>query len=107
MEETTTKEDQVYATEYVENKQMAETTKEKLAIFFQEKNLSDWTNLGQEVKQKFYGFIREAYAQGNIYISEEEFIKEAKEKSTELIEETLVDYFRKYQKGIELLLLAL
>ena len=107
MEETTTKEDQVFATEYVENKEMAETTKEKLAIFFQEENLTDWTNLGQDIKQKFYDFIREAYAQGNIYISEEEFIKEAKEKSTELTGDILIDYFKKYQKGIELLLLAL
>ncbi|MFW0861983.1 MAG: hypothetical protein ACKKL6_00125 [Candidatus Komeilibacteria bacterium] len=106
MEETITKEDQLFATDYVESKEMAETTKEKLVEFLSLENLTDWNNLPQESKSKFYDFIREAYAQGNIHVAWEEF-NEVVSKSGSLTEEIIKEYYGKYQKGMELLLLSI
>jgi len=107
MEETTKQENLIYATDYVEGKEMAGTTKEKLDEFVQYENLTDWKGLGHDGKMKFYDFIREAYAQGNIYIAQEEFVEAVKGFNADLEEGLVQDYFKKYQKGIELLLLAI
>jgi len=97
---------QIFATDYVESKEMAETTKDKLAEFLNLENLVDWNNLSQDNKSKFYDFIREAYAQGNIHVSWEEFSEIVKDKS-DLAEELVKEYYGKYQKGMELLLLSI
>lgn len=107
MEETTTKENQIYATDYVDGKEMAASTQEKLAEFVKYENLAEWTKLAHEGKSKFYDFIREAYAQGNIYVAWEEFSTTVNNINANLSKELVKDYFRKYQKGIELLLLAI
>lgn len=107
MEETITEENLVYAKDYVESKEMAETTKEKLVEFIKIEDLTDWNSLSQESKSKFYDFVREAYAQGNIYVAWEEFSETAKNINGNLAEELIKEYFGKYQKGMELLLLAI
>lgn len=106
MEETITNEDIILAIDYVENKEMAETTKEKLVEFLSLDNLSKWDDLPQESKSIFYDFIREAYAQGNIHIAWEEFT-EVVNKASDLTEELIKEYYGKYQKGMELLLLSI
>lgn len=100
-------ENQIYAIDYVESKQMANTTKEKLGEFVRYESLTEWTKMAHEGKKMFYDFIREAYAQGNIYVAWEEFSTIVKDLNADLSEELVKDYFKKYQKGIELLLLAL
>lgn len=107
MEETTTNDNEIYAKEYVANKQMAETTKVKLEEFTQLDNLVEWEKMEHDDKMKFYDFIREAYAQGNIYIAWEEFLGAVQTFNSNLNEELIKDYFNKYQKGVELLLLSL
>lgn len=107
MEETIAQKNQVYATDYVGSKQMAESSQEKLGEFVKHENLTEWTKLTHDGKMKFYDFIREAYAQGDIYVVWEEFFKTVKDLNSDLPEELVQDYFKKYQKGIELLLLAI
>ncbi len=107
MEEETIQENLVYAKDYVESKEMAETTKEKLVEFIKIDDLTDWNSLPKESKSKFYDFVREAYAQGNIYVAWEEFSETAKNANDNIAEELIKEYFGKYQKGMELLLLAI
>jgi len=107
MEETITNDNEVYAKDYVDKKQMAETTKVKLEEFVKLDNLVEWDKMEHDDKMKFYDFIREAYAQGNIYVAWEEFLGAVQTSNTNLSEELIKDYFNKYQKGVELLLLSL
>ena len=107
MDETIIKENIIFATDYVEGKQMAETTQEKLGEFVKYENLTEWAELAHGGKMKFYDFIREAYAQGNIYVAWEEFFETVKGFNSNLSDELVEGYFKKYKKGIELLLLAI
>jgi hypothetical protein len=106
-EQSSTLEEAIIATDYVENKQMADTTKEKLGEFLEYDELVEWEKLHQDGKRKFYGFIREAYAQGNIDVVWDEFSATVKEMNANLADETAKEFYSKYQKGIELLLLAI
>ena len=106
MNEINKQENQIYAMDYVNGKVMAESTIEKLIIFAKADNLIEWDKMTQENKVKFYDFIREAYAQGNIHVDYEEFLKIVNNNSN-LSESLTKEYFTKYQKGVEILLLAI
>ncbi|MCR4280334.1 MAG: hypothetical protein NUV82_02835 [Candidatus Komeilibacteria bacterium] len=95
--------------DHLEERPMEEEVKEKLHDFIKYAGLGDWQNKSQEDKKKFYDFIRAAYAVGNLNIPLFEFtsvIRSFPESAD--VDQTLIHEFHaKYQKGIDILLIAI
>ena len=76
---------------------MNNKTREKLADFA---GLDTWSSFHPLDMQRFNDFIIEAYKNGDLGISQEDFLAAFSNKN---LEEVAIKFYGKYQDGIELL----
>ncbi|MFW0837387.1 MAG: hypothetical protein ACKKL5_00085 [Candidatus Komeilibacteria bacterium] len=92
---------------YVELPPMKDIVREKLQEFVSKSGLRDWANKDDAGKELFYDFIRTAYDHGDLNIAADEFAQAVRSSNDEVAAEQIEEFYQKYHKGIEILLLRI